>query len=107
MRFELVRQGFEDQIRIFATGLVDFDHAEAPRQRRIALDRLLVVLARGSADTRQLALGERELEIPGQLLGRVAAEELMNVVEEDHYLTAGRDHLAPDRAHTRRQRTPD
>src|SRR5262245_9593930 len=100
MRRKLFRQSLEHQIRLFPTWLVDFDHRKSPRERRVDLDDLGELFARGRSDTRQLAFGECELELSCDFLRGVAGEELVDLIEEQHDTTARLKHFLAQRAET-------
>ena len=58
----LALQAAQDLDRLLDARLRHLDLLEAPRERAVALEVLLVVLERGGADAAQLAAGERGLE---------------------------------------------
>ena len=58
----------QDRDRVLDRGLADEDRLEAPGQRGILFDVLLVLVEGGRTDAVQLAAGERRLEQVGSCL---------------------------------------
>ena len=62
MRFILLLQAAQDRDRVLDRRLADEHRLEAPRQRRILLDVLAILIERGRADAVQIAARQRGLQ---------------------------------------------
>ena len=86
MNLVALLQAAQDRDRVFHRRLVDVDGLEAPLERGVLLDVLLVLGKRGRADRAQLPAGERGLEhVRGvhRALGRAGADERVELVDEE------------------------
>ena len=95
MLLVLVLQAAQDRDRVLDARLVDEHRLEAPRQRRILLDVLLVFVERGRADAVQFAARQRRLEQVGRIhraVGLAGADQRVHLVDEqDDAAVRGRD----------------
>ena len=95
MLLVLVLQAAQDRDRVLDARLVNEHRLEAPRQRRVLLDVLLVLIERGRADAMQLAARQRWLEQVGRVhrtVGLARADQRVHLVdEEDDAAIRGRD----------------
>ena len=76
--------------------LVDEHRLEAPRQRRVLLDVLAVLVERGGADAVQLAARQRRLQQVGGIhraVGLAGADEGVHLVDEQDDPALGGRHL--------------
>ena len=74
-------------------GLADEHRLEAPRQRRVLLDVLAVLVERGGADAVQLAARQRRLQHVGgvhRALGLAGADQGVQLVDEQDDVALGR-----------------
>ena len=81
----LLLQPAQDRHRVLDGGLVDEDRLEAPRQRRVLLDVLAVLVEGRRADAVQFAAGERRLQEVRRVHGAVGlagADEGVHLVDE-------------------------
>src|ERR1700716_4115363 len=84
----------EDRDGLDQRGLVDEHRLEAALQRGILLDVLAVLVEGGGADALDLTPGQGRLEKFGRFdgpLGRACADQRVELVDEEHDLTAGAD----------------
>src|SRR4051812_13042206 len=99
MLLVLVLQAAQDRDRVLDARLVNEHRLEAPRQRRVLLDVLLVLIERGRADAMQLAARQRGLEQVGgvhRTVGLARSDQRVHLVDEkDDAAIRGRD-LAQD-----------
>ena len=82
----------QDRDRVLDRRLADVDRLEAPLERRVLLDVLLVLVERGGADRAQLAAGEHRLEQVGGVdgaLGGAGADDRVQLVHEQDDLAVG------------------
>ena len=92
----LVLQAAQDRDRVFDARLGDEHGLEAPRQRRILLDMLLVLVECGRADAVQLAARERGLQEVGRVhraVGLAGADQRVHLVDEQHDAAVRGRHL--------------
>ena len=87
----------EDLARNVLIGLFDFDDREAPSERGIGLERALVLVGCRGADAGQLAARQCELELALDLFDAVAAEERVDLVEEEDHPSHGLAHFVANR----------
>ena len=76
----------QDRDRVLDRRLLDVDRLEAPLERRVLLDVLLVLVERRRADGAQLAAGQRGLEHVGgvhRAFGGAGADERVQLVDEE------------------------
>ena len=81
-------------------GSDDEDRLEAPRQRGVLLDMLLVFVERGGADAMQFAARQRRLEQVGGVHGAVGlagADQRVHLVDEQDDAAVRRGHLVAAR----------
>ena len=91
----------QHQHRLLLARLVDHDDLEAPRQRRVLLDVLLVLGPRRRADRAQLAARQRRLEQVGRVAGAgraAGADQRVRLVDEQDDRLRRRLHLVDHRA---------
>ena len=89
-------QPAQDRDRVVDVGLVDEHRLEAPRQRRVLLDVLAVLVERGGADAVQLAAGQRRLEHVGGVhrpLGLAGTDQRVQLVDEQDHVALAVLHL--------------
>jgi hypothetical protein len=82
----------QDRDRVLHRRLLHQDRLEPPRQRRVLLDMLAVLVERGGADAVQLAPRQRRLEQVGgvhRAVGLARADQRVHLVDEQDDL-AGR-----------------
>ncbi len=94
----------QHEVRILAARLLYVDDREASGERKVDLDRLLVLLRGRGADARQLAAREGHLEVRGDLVGAVAREQLMYLVEEEDDAPSRGENLLANLCKSLRQR---
>ena len=95
-----VLQSAQDRDGVGNVGLGDVDRLEPPRQRRVLLDVLLVLVERGRADAVQLAARQRRLQEVGRVHGAVGlagADQRMHLVDEQDDVAARARHLLQHR----------
>ena len=81
----LLLEAAQDRDRVLDRRLVDEHRLEAPRQRRVLLDVLAVLVERGRADAVQLTAGEGRLQqVAGihRALGLAGADDGVQLVDE-------------------------
>ena len=86
MRLVFVLEAAQDRDRVLDARLLDKDRLEAPGERGVLLDVLLVFVERGGADAMQLAARERGLkEVRGVhgAVGLAGANERVHLVDEE------------------------
>ena len=96
MLLVLVLQAAQDRDRVLDRRLGDEDRLEAPRQRRVLLDVLLVFVERGGADAVQFAARQRRLEqVRGvhRAVGLAGADQRVHLVDEQDDAAVRRRHL--------------
>ena len=96
MLLVLVLQAAQDRDRVLDRRLGDEHRLEAPRQRRVLLDVLLVFVERGGADAVQLAARQRRLEQVGgvhRAVGLAGADQRVHLVDEQDDAAVRRRHL--------------
>ena len=96
----LLLEPAQDRDRVVDRGLGDVDRLEAPRQRRVLLDPLAVLVERGRADAVQVAARERRLQQVRRVhrpFGRAGADERVHLVDEQHDLALRRGDLGQHR----------
>ena len=96
VRLVPVAQALEDLDGVRDRGLVDRDGLEPPLERRVLLEVLAVLVARGGADRLELAAGEHRLEDGGRVdraLGRAGADQRVQLVDEQDDVAARLDLL--------------
>ena len=96
MLLVLVLEPAQDRDGVLDARLVDEDRLEAPGERRVLLDVLLVFVERGRADAVQLAARERGLEqVRGvhRAVGLAGADERVHLVDEQDDAAVRRRHL--------------
>ena len=80
-----VLQAAQDRDRVLDRRLGHEHRLEAPRQRGVLLDVLLVFVERGRADAMQLAARQRRLEQVGRVhraVGLAGADQRVHLVDE-------------------------
>ena len=93
-------QAAQDRDRVLDGRLIDVDRLEAPLERRVLLDTLLVLVERRGADTAKLAAREGRLEqVRGvhRAFGSAGSDDRVDLVDEEDDLTGGRLDLLEDR----------
>jgi hypothetical protein len=100
-------QSIQHQVGVFTAGFFDFDERETPRERRVGAQRPLVLIEGGRSDARELATCQRELQLGADFVRSVAAEKLMDLVEEDHDFSTRGHHLTSNCADAGGQRATD
>ena len=93
MDLVLLLEAAQDRDRLLDGRLVDEDRLEAPRERRVLLDVLAVLVERGGADAMQLAARERRLEHVGgvhRAFGLAGADQRVQLVDEQDHVAGGR-----------------
>ena len=96
VRLVPVAQALQDLDRVRDGRLLDADRLEPPLERRVLLEVLAVLVARGGADRLELAAREHRLEDAGRVdraLGRAGADERVQLVDEQHDVAARADLL--------------
>ena len=96
MLLVLVLQAAQDRDRVLDRRLADEDRLEAPRERGVLLDVLLVFVERGRADAMQLAARQRRLEqVRGihRAVGLAGADQRVHLVDEQDDAAVRRRHL--------------
>ena len=96
MLLVFVLQAAQDRDRILDRGLADIDRLEAPRQRGVLLDMLLVFVERGRADAVQFAARQRRLQEVGRVHRAVrlaGADQRVHLVDEQDDAAFGGGHL--------------
>ncbi|MGY3470862.1 hypothetical protein ACVW0I_007733 [Bradyrhizobium sp. LM6.11] len=91
-----VLQPAQDRDRILDRGLADEDRLEAPRQCRILLDMLAILVKRGRADAMQLAARKRGLEqvrCVHRAIALARANQRVHLVNEQDEIAVARGHL--------------
>ena len=91
-----VLQAAQDRDRVLDAWLIDENGLEAPRQRCILLDVLLVFVERGRADAMQIATRERGLQkVRGihRAIGLAGADQGVHLVDEQDDAAIGRRDL--------------
>ena len=86
MRLVFILEAAQDRDRVLDARLLDEDRLEAPGERSVFLDVLLVFVERGGADAMQLAAGERGLkQVRGVhgAVGLAGADERVHLVDEE------------------------
>jgi hypothetical protein len=89
----LLLQAAQNRHGILDRRLGDVDRLETPRQRRVLLDVLAVLIERRGADAVQLAAGQGRLQqVRGvhRPLGGAGADQRVQLVDEHHHLALGR-----------------
>ena len=92
----LLLEAAQDRDGVLDGGLADEHRLEAPRERRVLLDVLAVLVERGGADAVQLAARERGLQHVGgvhRALGLAGADQGVQLVDEQDDVALGRGHL--------------
>ena len=100
MLFVFVLEAAQDRDRILDRRLRHEDRLEAPRQRRVLLDVLLVFVERGGADAMQFAARQRGLEQIGSVHGAVGlagADQRVHLVDEQNDAAVRRRHFVAAR----------
>ena len=85
VQFVLLLQAAQDRDRVLDRRLADEDRLEAPRERRVLLDVLAVLVERGRADAVQFAARERRLQEVGgvhRAVGLAGADQRVHLVDE-------------------------
>ncbi len=93
MLLVFVLQAAQDRDGVLDRRLGDEDRLEAPRQRGILLDMLLVLVERGGADAVQLAARQRRLQQVGRIhraVGLAGADQRMHLVDEEDEVALAR-----------------
>ena len=92
VRLVALLEAAQDGDRVLHRRLADVDRLEAPLERRVLLDVLLVLVERGGADGAQLAAGEHRLEQVGRVdgaLGGAGTHDRVQLVHEQDDLAVG------------------
>src|SRR5262245_15229367 len=89
MIFVIALQPMQDLDRVADRGLRNLDDLEAPGQRAVALERGLVFVVRGRADTAQLARGQRGFQdvrrVHRAARHRARADDGVDFINEENY----------------------
>ncbi len=99
VRLVALLQAAQDRDRALERRLADVDRLEAPLERRVLLDVLLVLVERGRADRAQLAARQHRLQQVGRVdrtLGRAGADDRVQLVHEQDDLALGVRDLLQD-----------
>ena len=100
MHLVLLLQAAQDGDRVLHRRLGDEDRLEAPRERRVLLDVLAVLVERRRADAVELAARERRLQEVGgvhRAFRLARADQRVQLVDEEDDLAARRGDLRQDR----------
>ena len=93
MLLVFVLQPAQNGNRVFDGRLGHVNRLEAPRERRVLLDMLLVFVERGGADAVQFAARQRRLEQIGRIhraVGFAGADQRVHFVDEENDAAVGR-----------------
>ena len=99
MHLVLLLEPAQDRDRVGDRRLRHEHRLEAPRQRRVLLDVLAVLVERGRADAMQLAARQRRLQQVGGVHRAVrlaGADERVHLVDKQHDAAGRRRHLGKD-----------
>ena len=100
MLLVLVLEAAQDRDRVLDRRLADEHRLEAPRQRRVLLDVLLVFVERGRADAVQFAARQRRLEQVRRIhraVGLAGADQGVHLVDEQDDAAVRGRHLVAAR----------
>ena len=93
----------EKRLRLRLRRRVDLDDGEPPRERRVVINRLTLLFRRSRTEQRKLPCRQRRLQLSERFLRR-AAEELVNLVDEQNDATLGANELRPEIRNSFRKR---